>query len=122
MAHGFDSTGTPMRQPTPAKRPTTCACSILIRPERLVISPPVYRLETIPHIPTSSGTPTRTAESFEVIGTPIPACESDPISRGDQIQNMENFLRDAGRSLASAPEENGRSREHPNDAGEDPAT
>jgi len=28
----------------------------------------------------------------EVIGTPIPACESDPISRTEQSQNMADFL------------------------------
>ena len=30
----------------------------------------------------------------EVIGTPIPACESDPISRDQQKQNMAEFLGD----------------------------
>jgi hypothetical protein len=29
---------------------------------------------------------------IEVIGTPIPACESDPISRDEQKQNMAEFL------------------------------
>jgi len=28
----------------------------------------------------------------EVIGTPIPACESDPISREQQKRNMAEFL------------------------------
>ncbi len=32
------------------------------------------------------------AEQVEVIGRPIPACESDPISREQQAQNMANFL------------------------------
>ena len=32
------------------------------------------------------------AEQVEVIGRPIPACESDPISRGQQARNMANFL------------------------------
>jgi len=32
------------------------------------------------------------AEQVEVIGAPIPACESDPISRDDQAQNMAGFL------------------------------
>ncbi|MCP4708401.1 MAG: hypothetical protein GY869_07245, partial [Planctomycetes bacterium] len=30
----------------------------------------------------------------EVIGTPIPACESDPINRKEQAENMANFLGD----------------------------
>jgi hypothetical protein len=39
-------------------------------------------------------------EQVQVIGRPIPACESDPISREQQARNMANFLagisRDAG--------------------------
>ena len=31
-------------------------------------------------------------EQLEVIGTPIPACESDPISREEQAENMAGFL------------------------------
>ena len=31
-------------------------------------------------------------EQVEVIGTPIPACESDPISRTEQARNMAEFL------------------------------
>ena len=31
-------------------------------------------------------------DQVEVIGRPIPACESDPISRGQQARNMANFL------------------------------
>jgi len=31
-------------------------------------------------------------EQVEVIGTPIPACESDPISREEQAENMAGFL------------------------------
>lgn len=31
-------------------------------------------------------------EQVEIIGRPIPACESDPISRQQQAQNMANFL------------------------------
>ncbi len=31
-------------------------------------------------------------EQVEVIGTPIPACESDPISREEQARNMAGFL------------------------------
>ena len=32
------------------------------------------------------------ADQVEVIGRPIPACESDPISREQQSRNMANFL------------------------------
>ena len=32
------------------------------------------------------------AEQIEVIGKPIPACESDPISRNEQAENMAGFL------------------------------
>lgn len=38
------------------------------------------------------------AEQVEVIGQPIPACESDPISRDEQAQHMARFL--AGVSAA----------------------
>jgi hypothetical protein len=31
-------------------------------------------------------------EQVQVIGTPIPACESDPISREEQARNMAEFL------------------------------
>jgi len=31
-------------------------------------------------------------DQVEVIGTPIPACESDPVSRKDQAENMADFL------------------------------
>lgn len=61
-------------------------------------------------------------EQIAIIGTPIPACESDPISREDQARNMERFLLEAGRSLSLASDENDKPREHPNDAGEDPTT
>lgn len=32
------------------------------------------------------------ADQIEVVGRPIPACESDPISREQQARNMANFL------------------------------
>lgn len=32
------------------------------------------------------------AEQVEIIGKPIPACESDPISRNEQAENMAGFL------------------------------
>ncbi|MCK4342373.1 MAG: hypothetical protein KAY37_11700 [Phycisphaerae bacterium] len=32
------------------------------------------------------------ADQVEVVGRPIPACESDPISREQQTRNMANFL------------------------------
>ena len=34
------------------------------------------------------------SEQVEVIGQPIPTCESDPISRKEQAENMANFLGD----------------------------
>jgi hypothetical protein len=36
---------------------------------------------------------------IQVIGTPIPACESEPISRQQQRQNMAEFLGDVARDL-----------------------
>jgi hypothetical protein len=47
-------------------------------------------------------------DQVEVIGQPIPACESDPISREQQAQNMANFLADVSRDLdvpALAPQQ-----------------
>ena len=31
-------------------------------------------------------------DQVQVIGRPIPACESDPISRAEQAKNMAEFL------------------------------
>ena len=36
-------------------------------------------------------------EQLQVIGRPIPACESDPISREEQQHNMDEFLADVSR-------------------------
>jgi hypothetical protein len=38
-------------------------------------------------------------DDVEVIGRPIPACESDPISRPEQNQHMASFLCDIGRKI-----------------------
>ena len=38
-------------------------------------------------------------DQIKVIGTPIPACESDPVSRQKQAQNMIDFLRGLAESL-----------------------
>ena len=38
-------------------------------------------------------------DQIKVIGNPIPACESDPISRQKQAQNMIDFLRGLAESL-----------------------
>lgn len=38
-------------------------------------------------------------QQVQVIGKPIPACESDPISREEQHQHMTNFLADLGKSM-----------------------
>lgn len=38
-------------------------------------------------------------EQVQVIGKPIPACESDPISREEQAQNMAEFLTGLSREL-----------------------
>jgi hypothetical protein len=40
----------------------------------------------------------------EVIGTPIPACESEPISRDQQKQNMAEFLGDLAAEVNLPPE------------------
>ena len=37
------------------------------------------------------------AEQVEVIGRPIPACESDPVSREEQARNMAGFLGELSR-------------------------
>jgi hypothetical protein len=42
---------------------------------------------------------------IEVIGTPIPACESDPISRREQSQNMADFLTGLAEGLSEQPAE-----------------
>ena len=43
-------------------------------------------------------------EQVQLIGTPIPACESDPVSREQQAQNMGRFLAGLCRA-ASTPAE-----------------
>lgn len=40
------------------------------------------------------------ADQVEVIGQPIPACESDPVSREQQGQNIANFLSDLSSELS----------------------
>ncbi len=42
---------------------------------------------------------------LEVIGTPIPACESDPVSRAQQDRNMVEFLGDIAAQL-NVPDQN----------------
>jgi hypothetical protein len=42
-------------------------------------------------------------EQVEVIGTPIPACESDPVSREKQTQNMAKFLGGLAQDLGLPP-------------------
>ena len=42
-------------------------------------------------------------EQVEVIGTPIPACESDPVSREKQQQNMAAFLGGMAQALGLPP-------------------
>jgi hypothetical protein len=43
-------------------------------------------------------------EQVEVIGKPIPACESDPVSRAKQEQNMAAFLGGLAQDLGLPPE------------------
>jgi hypothetical protein len=43
-------------------------------------------------------------EQVEVIGTPIPACESDPVSREKQQQNMAAFLGGMAQDLGLPPD------------------
>lgn len=40
-------------------------------------------------------------DQIRVIGTPIPACESDPLSRTEQIGNMVEFLKGIARELGA---------------------
>jgi len=42
-------------------------------------------------------------DQIEVIGTPIPACESDPVSREKQQQNMTKFLGGMAQELGLPP-------------------
>ncbi len=44
-------------------------------------------------------------DQIEVIGTPIPACESDPISRQEQAENMTGFLVGLAEGLSDQAEE-----------------
>jgi len=43
-------------------------------------------------------------DQIEIIGTPIPACESDPVSREKQEQNMAAFLGGLAQDLGLPPE------------------
>jgi hypothetical protein len=43
-------------------------------------------------------------DQIEIIGTPIPACESDPVSRAKQEQNMAAFLGGLAQDLGLPPE------------------
>ena len=40
-------------------------------------------------------------EQIKVVSTPIPACESDPLSRTEQILNMAVFLKGIARNLGT---------------------
>ena len=44
-------------------------------------------------------------EQVKIIGTPIPACESDPISREAQAANMVDFLTSVACALGAAKRE-----------------
>jgi hypothetical protein len=44
------------------------------------------------------------AEQVEVIGKPIPACESDPVSREKQARHMGQFLGQVARQVGLQPE------------------
>lgn len=46
----------------------------------------------------------------EVIGTPIPACESDPVSRAEQKANMDGFMQMMGEALMNQSKKPKRSR------------
>ena len=52
-------------------------------------------------------------EQLEVIGTPIPACESDPISTQEQHDNMEEFLRQMRDELRSKSDSDNQRRQPP---------
>ena len=45
------------------------------------------------------------AEQVEIIGTPIPVCESDPIDRKEQYKNMGNFMINMLNNLGKKKEE-----------------
>lgn len=42
-------------------------------------------------------------DQIEIIGTPIPVCESDPIDRNKQRQNMENFILGLMKNMSKKP-------------------
>ena len=52
-------------------------------------------------------------EQLEVSGTPIPLCESDPISRQEQQGNMEKFLRQVSDELRSKSDSDNKRRRRP---------
>ena len=52
-------------------------------------------------------------EQLEVIGTPIPACESDPISTQDQHENMAEFLRQMRDEYRSESDSDNHRRQPP---------
>lgn len=52
-------------------------------------------------------------EQIEVIGTPIPSCESDPISREEQRRNIEEYLRQIREELRSESEPDNQRRRPP---------
>ena len=52
-------------------------------------------------------------EQIAVIGTPIPACESDPVSREEQQNNMTDFLYRAWGGLRSQSDSDNHRREPP---------
>ena len=41
------------------------------------------------------------SDQIRVMGTPIPVCESDPLSRNEQIRNMAEFLKGIARDLGT---------------------
>jgi hypothetical protein len=58
---------------------------------------PTYEYTSYPYIEWYSDENGRcvlelSSDQIEIIGTPIPVCESDPISREKQRQNMANFI------------------------------
>lgn len=56
-------------------------------------------------------------EQLAIIGTPIPVCESDPISEDEQENNMVEFLHGLRESLCTRTNENRRRRRSTYDPG-----
>jgi len=54
------------------------------------------------------------SNQVQVIGRPIPACESDPVSREQQENNMFNYMRGTAEALNESTQANTQPKETQN--------